>query len=936
LQLSIPARNIHGAVARMDDGLGFGGAPLGATMMEHDPTRMYYDEIKHQLPDIDPDETDDWMESLDQVVEQSGEARARFLVYKLLKRARQLQIGLPPLTQTRYITTISPEQEPEFPGDEAMELRIRRIVRWNAVAMVLRANTRFSGIGGHLSTYASSASLYEIGFNHFFRGKDGEGSGDQIFYQGHAAPGIYARAFLEGRLDEEQLDHFRRESIPGHPGLSSYPHPRLMPEFWEFPTVSMGLGPIAAVYQARFNRYLHNRGLLDTSGSRVWAFLGDGETDEPESLGALSLAAREGLDNLTFVVNCNLQRLDGPVRGNGKIIQELEAVFRGSGWNVIKVVWAREWDELLARDVDGVLVKQMNETLDGEFQKFSVAGGAYIREHFFGPDPRLRKLVEHLSDDDLAKLRRGGHDYRKVYAAYKAATEHEGAPTVILAKTVKGWTLGAGVEARNITHQAKKLSENELRVFRDRLELPIPDDKLKDAPYFHPGPGSEEVEYLLERRRGLGGQIPKRVVRAQPLPAPAPAVDAEFEGGSDTPVSTTMVFSRILRNLIRDKELGPRIVPIIPHEARPFGMDPLFKEVGIYAAHGQRYDPVDSELLLSYREATDGQVLEEGITEAGSMASFQAAGTAYASHGLAAIPFYIFYSMFGFQRTGDQMWAFADARGRGFLMGATAGRTTLAGEGLQHDDGHSHILASTIPNLRSYDPAFAYELATIVRDGIERMHGPKPEDIFYYITIHNENYAQPARPKGVTDEDILRGAYRYAAAPKVGKGSLPARLVGSGAILNQVIQARDILAERFDVAAEVFSAPSFTTLRRDALEVERWNRLHPDAGLPRVPHVSTVFPAAGGPIVAATDWVKALPDMVARWLPADHISLGTDGFGRSGTREDLRSLFEIDPPHIAAATMVALARAGSVSTDRAAEAIKTLDVDPEKVDPLSL
>ncbi len=896
---------------------------------------MYFDEFKHQLPDIDPDETEDWMTSLDQVVEQAGETRARFLIYKLLKRARQLQIGLPPLTQTRYINTISPEQEPTFPGDEAMELRIRRIIRWNAVTMVLRANTHFPGIGGHLSTYASSASLYEVGFNHFFRGKDGQGSGDQIFYQGHAAPGIYARAFLEGRLTEDQLDHFRRESVPGQ-GLSSYPHPRLMPDFWEFPTVSMGLGPIGAVYQARFNRYLHNRGLLDTSASRVWAFLGDGETDEPEALGALHVASREGLDNLTFVVNCNLQRLDGPVRGNGKIIQELESAFRGAGWNVIKVIWAREWDELLARDVDGVLVSQMNETLDGEFQKFSVAGGAYIREHFFGPDPRLRRLVEAMSDDDLAKLRRGGHDYRKLYAAYKAATEYKGAPTVILAKTVKGWTLGSGVEARNITHQAKKLSENELRVFRDRIQLPIPDAKLKDAPYYHPGPRSEEVEYLMERRRALGGPIPRRVVRATRLPEPSPAIDAEFATGSSMPVSTTMVFARILRNLIRDKELGPRIVPIIPDEARTFGLDPLFKEVGIYAALGQRYEPVDSDLVLSYREATDGQVLEEGITEAGSMASFQAAGTSYASHGLAMVPFYIFYSMFGFQRTGDQMWSFADARGRGFLLGATAGRTTLAGEGLQHDDGHSHILASTVPNLRAYDPAFAYELATIIRDGIGRMHGATPEDVYYYITLYNENHPMPARPAGLTDDAILRGMYRFAEAPAVGKKSHPARLVGSGSILQQVLAARDLLAERYGVAAEVYSAPSFPLLRRDALEAERWNRLHPDAKDARVPHVSTVLPGDGGPIVVATDWMKALPDMVARWVPASYTVLGTDGFGRSDTREDLRSLFEIDPPHIAAATLVALARCGSLTTATAAKAIHELGIDPDKLDPLAV
>src|SRR5437773_2869120 len=605
-----------------------------------------YDEFKHQLPDIDPEETQEWIESLDALVKQSGGDRARFVLYKLLKRARMLHVGLPALTQTRYINTISPEQEPYFPGDEAMELRIRRMIRWNAAAMVLRANNLSAGIGGHLATYASSASLYEVGFNHFFLGKDAEGGGDQVYYQGHAAPGMYARAFLEGRLSEEQLDHFRRE-VSGK-GLSSYPHPRLMPEFWEFPTVSMGLGPLAAIYQARFNRYLQNRGMKDTSGQRVWAFLGDGEMDEPEALAGLSLAAREGLDNLTFVVNCNLQRLDGPVRGNGKIIQELEGLFRGAGWNVIKVIWGREWDELLARDVDGVLVEKMNNTLDGEFQKFSVAGGAYIREHFFGPDPRLRKLVDGLSDDDLARLRRGGHDYRKVFAAYRAATAYVGAPTVVLAKTIKGWTLGTGVEGRNVTHQTKKMSETELKIFRDRLQLPIPDDRLKEAPYYHPGPKSEEVEYLMDRRRALGGPLPRRVVRNEPLKAPRPEITGEFEAGSTTAVSTTMVFTRLLRNLLRDKDIGPRIVPIIPDEARTFVMDPLFKEVGIYSALGQRYEPVDSELLLSYREATNGQVLEEGITEAGSMASFQAAGTAYATHGLTMVPFYIFHSMLGF------------------------------------------------------------------------------------------------------------------------------------------------------------------------------------------------------------------------------------------------------------------------------------------------
>jgi pyruvate dehydrogenase E1 component len=897
---------------------------------------MYFDEFKHQLPDIDEDETAEWLQSFDQLVAQAGEGRARFVLYKLLKRARQLHVGLPPLTQTRYINTISPEQEPFFPGDEQLELRIRRIVRWNAVAMVLRGNNRFPGLGGHLSTYASSASLYEVGFNHFFRGKDGpDGRGDQIFYQGHAAPGIYARAFLEGRLTEGQLDHFRRETVPGQ-GLSSYPHPRLMPDFWEFPTVSMGLGPISAIYQARYNRYLQNRGLLDTSASRVWAFLGDGETDEPESLGALSIAAREGLDNLTFVVNANLQRLDGPVRGNGKIIQELESVFRGAGWNVIKVIWAREWDELLARDVDGLLVEQMNNTLDGEFQKFSVTGGAYIREHFFGPDPRLKKLVEHLSDDDLAKLRRGGHDYRKVYSAYKAAVDYRGAPTVILAKTIKGWTLGAGVEGRNVTHQTKKLSEAELKIFRDRLQLPIPDTKIKEAPYYHPGEKSEEVEYLKERRRALGGPLPKRTVRAAALASPPAEVDAEFAAGSQQAVSTTMVFTRILRNLLRDKEIGPRIVPIIPDEARTFGMDPLFKEVGIYSALGQRYEPVDSDLVLSYREATDGQVLEEGITEAGSMASFQAAGTAYSTHGLATVPFYIFYSMFGFQRTGDQMWAFGDARGRGFLMGATAGRTTLTGEGLQHDDGHTLIHASTIPNIRSYDPAFAYELAAVIRDGIERMY-VKGEDVFYYVTLYNENYLQPPKPAepGI-DEKILRGIYRFAEAPALDKGAHQVRLVGSGAILQQVIAARDLLAERFGIAAEIHSAPSFQLLRREALGAERWNRLHPEAKKARVPYVTQALPADGRPIIAASDWVKAWPDMVARWLPDYYLSLGTDGFGRSDTREALRALFEIDPPHIAAATLVALARCGDLPATKAAAAIRELGIDPDKLDPLAL
>ena len=897
---------------------------------------MDIDEFKHQLPDIDPTETQEWLDALDQIHSQEGDERARFLLYKILKRARQLHVGLPPLTQTRYINTISPEQEPFFPGDEEIERRIRRLIRWNAVAMVLRANSAHPGLGGHLATYASAATLYEVGFNHFFRGKDDGGSGDQIFFQGHAAPGIYARAFLEGRLTEENLDHFRQEALSGV-GLSSYPHPRTMPGFWEFPTVSMGLGPLAAIYQARLNRYLTNRGLADTSASHVWAFVGDGEMDEPESVTALSLAAREGLDNLTFVVNCNLQRLDGPVRGDGKIIQELEGLFRGAGWNVVKVIWGREWDDLLARDVEGLLVNKMNETVDGEFQKYSVAGGAYIREHFFGPDPRLRRLVENLSDDELARLRRGGHDYRKVYAAYRAATEHRGVPSVVLAKTIKGWALGPGVEARNITHQAKKLSEAELRVFRDRLQLPIPDDQLHDAPYYHPGPDSEEVRYLLERRRALGGFVPRRVVRPKPLPAPRPEVDAEFASGSEMAVSTTMAFGRLLRNLIRDPQIGARIVPIVPDEARTFGLDPLFKEVGIYAPGGQRYEPVDSDLVLSYREARDGQVLEEGITEAGAVASLQVAATAYATHGVPLIPFYIFYSMFGFQRTGDQFWALADERGRGFVMGATAGRTTLMGEGLQHDDGHSHVLASVIPNIRAYDPAYAYELASIVREGIDRMY-VKGEDVFYYITLYNENYSMPKRPADLTDEQISRGIYRLLEAPSLGKdsriGGALVRLVGSGSILQQAVAARDLLAER-GIPAAVYSATSFQQLRADALATDRWNRLHPGEE-PRAPHVATVLPPDGGQIVIATDWIRAYPDLVAPWLPASRIVLGTDGFGRSDTRETLRKLFEIDAPHIAAAAVSGLARAGQIGGAEASIAIREMGVDPEAPDPLSL
>jgi pyruvate dehydrogenase E1 component len=883
--------------------------------------------FKQQLPDADPQETAEWIEALDGVVESAGPERAYYLLRKVLKRARQLDIGLGPLVNTPYINTISPEQEPRFPGDENMELRIRRIIRWNAAVMVLRANLRMPGIGGHLSTYASTASLYEVGFNHFFRGKD-EGPGDQIFFQGHGAPGIYARAFLEGRLREEQLDCFRQEV--GGRGLSSYPHPRLMPDFWEFPTVSMGLGPLNAAYQARFNRYLLQRGIADTSRCRVWAFVGDGEMDEPESLAAVAVAGRERLENLTFVVNCNLQRLDGPVRGNGKIIQELEALYRGAGWNVIKVIWSRDWDPLFAQDYEGVLVDAMNDTVDGEWQRYSVETGAYIREHFFGKEPRLLKMAESLSDDELPRLRRGGHDYNKLYAAYSAATSHRGAPSVILAKTVKGWTLGSGAEARNITHQMKKLSVEELKKFRDRLELPISDRKLPEAPYLHPGADSPEVRYLLERRHALGGCVPKRILRAKPMaPVPEKAF-AEFASGTrpDQAVSTTMVLTKMMRNLLRDPQWGKRIVPIIPDEARTFGMEVLFREIGIHAPFGQKYDSVDSKLILSYTEREAGQLLEEGITEAGSMASVTAAGISYAVHGEPMIPFYIFYSMFGFQRTGDLMWALADARGRGFVLGATAGRTTLNGEGLQHQDGHSHLLMSTIPAVVAYDPAFAFELATIVRDGLDRML-VRGDDVFYYITLYNQDYPMPSMPAG-SEEGILRGMYRFRGAVQQAKHR--AQLFGSGPILTLALRAQELLAEKFDIAADVWSVTSYQQLRDEALSCERWNRLHP--GEPaRVPYVTRMIESSPGPVIAASDYLRAVPEMVARWIPRPFVPLGTDGFGRSDTREALRRFFEIDAEHVAAAAVSALCQQGKITPGAVTSAFQQLGIDPEAVDP---
>jgi pyruvate dehydrogenase E1 component len=889
---------------------------------------MIFEQFKQQLPDVDSYETQEWVESLDEVFERGGKSRAQFLLYRLLKRARLLNIGLPPTTQTRYINTISPEQEPEFPGDEELERRIRRLIRWNAVAMVTRANMHFPGLGGHLSTYASAASLVEVGFNHFFRGPEHPGGGDMVFFQGHAAPGIYARAFLEGRLEGRDLDHFRREV--SNKGLSSYPHPRLMPDFWSFPTVSMGLGPLNAVYQARFNRYMEQRGLADTSDRRVWCFIGDGESDEPETLAALTLAAREGLDNLVFIINCNLQRLDGPVRGNGKIVQELEAVFRGAGWNVIKVLWGREWDDLLARDVEGVLVQKMNETLDGDFQRYAVDTGEYIRQHFFGSDPRLLALVEHLSDDDLRKLRRGGHDYRKVYSAYKVACESSGGPTVILAKTVKGWTLGPDIEGRNVTHQVKKLNVEELKSFRDRLELPIADEKLKEAPYYHPGPDSDEIRYMLERRQALGGSLPRRTtvpVRLE-LPDDRPYRDFLKGTGEKTEASTTMAFARMMRLLMKDKQIGRRVVPIIPDEARTFGMDPLFAEFNIYNPLGQRYKPVDAEYLINYGESEKGQILEEGITEAGSMASCIAAGTSHATLHEPMIPFFIFYSMFGFQRIADSIWSFADSRGRGFLLGATAGRTTLNGEGLQHEDGHSLLTASAFPSCVSYDPAFAYEVAVIVREGLRRMY-QADEDVFYYITLYNDNYVMPPIPEGA-EEGILRGLYRFRAAAEPRRHR--AQLLGSGPILLQALRAQEILAERFDVAADVWSATSYTELRRDALAVDRWNRLHP-AEPPRTPYVVEQLGDAEGPIVAASDFVKTMPDLVGRWLPRDVQVLGTDGFGRSDTREALRRFFEVDAAHIVVATLSTLACRGEIDGSVVARAIDEAGIDPDIEDP---
>jgi pyruvate dehydrogenase E1 component len=887
-------------------------------------------EISPAAPELSREELDEWSESLAGFIAASGTARTEALLAALTDHARRAGVPVTTAIRTPQVNTIPAAQEPPYPGDLELERRIKSIVRWNAMAMVVRANRQAGGIGGHISTYASAATLYEVAFNHFFHGKDAGVDADQVYFQGHASPGIYARAYLEGRLDDAQVHNFRQE-LRATPGLSSYPHPWLMPEFWEFPTVSMGLGPITAIYQARFNRYLEDRGLRPKGNGHVWCFVGDGETDEPESLGALTLASRARLDNLIFVVNCNLQRLDGPVRGNGQIIQELEAAFRGAGWHVIKVVLGRDWDALMAEDTEGLLARRWSEVVDGEVQKYSVADGAYIREHFWGKYPALAKMAERFTDTELEHLNLGGHDSIKMHAAYKAAVEHTGGPVVVLARTIKGYGLGEHGEGKNVTHQQKKLNEDELREFRGRFGIPIADETLASAPLYKPAEDSREIAYLRERRAALGGAVPMRRVRCEPLAPPAAAVFDEFlAGDADRDVATTMAFVRLLSKLLRDANVGRYVVPIVPDEARTFGMESLFRQVGIYSHVGQLYDPVDSGSLLYYREATDGQILEEGITEAGSMASFIAAGTAYATHGIPTIPIFIYYSMFGFQRIGDLIWLAADMRTKGFLVGATAGRTTLAGEGLQHQDGHSHLLAYPVPNLEAYDPAYAYEIAVIVREGIRRMY-EKMEDVFYYLTLENQPYAMPAMPPGA-EEGILKGMYLLDTADDAATGPR-VQLLGTGAILNEARRARAILAERWGVGADVWSVTSYKALHREALDTDRWNRLHPSRPA-RVPYFTEQLATRRGPVVAASDYVRALPESVARFAPGPMTTLGTDGFGRSDGRRALRDFFEVDARHIALAALATLARQGEVQASLVEQAISDLEIDPERTSPL--
>ncbi len=884
------------------------------------------DQNVDQLVDIDPTETAEWQASFDAALEHAGPVRARYLMLKLLQRAHEKQIGLSSLRNTDYINTISPEHEPAFPGDEAIERRIRQYIRWNAAMLVHRAQRPGVGVGGHISTYASSASLYEVGFNHFFRGMDHPGGGDQIFFQGHASPGMYARAFLEGRLSETQLDGFRQEvSHPGG-GLSSYPHPRLMPDFWQFPTVSMGIGPINAIYQARFNRYLHNRGIKDTSQQHVWAFLGDGEVDEVDTLGAIGLASREGLDNLTFVINCNLQRLDGPVRGNGKIIQELESTFIGAGWNVIKVVWGREWDPLLAQDREGALVNLMNTTLDGDYQTYKAESGQYVRDNFFGRDPRTAAMVASWSNDQVWGLKRGGHDYRKLFAAYTAAMEPNGKPTVILAKTVKGWTLGSTFEGRNSTHQMKKMSLEDIVTFRDRLGIPIPDSQLdKYTPaYYRPTDNSEEAKYMAERRAALGGSIPRRRAKSKPLPMPADSVYESVKRGSGhQEIATTMAFVRMLKDLVKDPGLGSRIVPIIPDEARTFGMDSLFPTMKIYSPHGQKYTAVDRELMLSYKESTSGVILHEGINEAGSTASFTAVGTSYSTHDEPMIPIYIFYSMFGFQRTGDAFWAAADQLARGFVLGATAGRTTLNGEGLQHEDGHSHLLASTNPAVVCYDPAFAYEVGHIFKDGLRRMYGPNSENIFYYITVYNEPYLHPEEPANLDVEGLLKGIYLFRSGERQRKKN--AQILASGVAVNWATKAQELLQKDWGVSADVWSVTSWNELRRDGLAVDRHNLLNPSAK--KSAYLTDRLKDAQGPVIAVSDYMRTVQDQIAPWVPQQFASLGTDGFGLSDTRGALRRHFKVDAESIVVATLAQLAQSGDVKESVVQEGLNKYRLD---------
>ena len=885
--------------------------------MDHEPQR-----------EADQEETEKWIASLRSVIHAEGKDRARHLLSRLVEDAQRHGVIAPFTANTPYVNTIPADEQPLYPGDREIERRIKNIIRWNSMAMVVRANRRAAGIGGHIATYQSLATLLEVGFHHFFRAHSADAIGDFVYFQGHSAPGVYARAFLEGRLGTEQLENFRRELADGG-GLSSYPHPWLMPDFWEFPTVSMGLSAISSIYQARFLRYLQARDLAATSGSRVWAFLGDGEMDEPESMGAITLAAREHLDNLTWVVNCNLQRLDGPVRGNGKIIQELEAAFRGAGWNVIKVVWGEDWDPLLARDEDGLLARRMGEVVDGEYQKYTVESGAYIREHFFGRYPGLLDLVADLTDQKLNKMRRGGHDPAKVYAAYRAADAYRGAPTVILAKTVKGYGLGTAAEGKNISHGAKKLNPKELRDFRDRLGIPVGDGDLEEVPFWKPAEDTPEVEYLRERRAALGGAVPARTIRSAPLPTPDPSIFAEFRQGSrERDVATTQVFVGLLRRLMSDPEIGKLVVPIVPDEARTFGMDSLFRKFGIFSQQGQRYDPVDSDVVAFYREAEDGQLLEEGITEAGALASFTAAGTAYTAAGVNTIPFFLFYSMFGFQRIGDSIWQHADARGKGFLVGCTAGRTTLAGEGLQHQDGQSHVLASSVPSLRAYDPAYAYELAVIVEEGIRRMYVER-EDLFYYLTVTNDAYVQHAMPEGCS-EGILRGLYRLRSTDGSG-GNPRIHLFGSGALVPLVLQAQEQLAAR-GVAAEVWSVTSWVELQRDIQQVERWNRLHPGAQ-PRLSWLQECLGEQDWPVIAVSDYLKSLPASLGAHAPCGIEALGTDGFGRSEARPELRRFFEVDAEHITVAALANLARRGAIPAATVEEALAAFEIDADAVDP---